>query len=560
MIKNKPELKVLYRVMTIVIVGVFVLLCSCTRDNNKETLIIFKESPKETDMSFSVSIPDSLISGPVTGRMFIMISRNDRREPRFQVGRTGVPFWGVDVEEMNTDEEAIIDANAIGSPLENIAEIPAGEYYIQAVFNKYTRFERSDGHILWMHKDQWEGQSWKRSPGNLYSEVSKVYIDPDKGEKISLKVTNLIPPLKEPEDTEYVKHIKIKSEILSEFWGQDMYLGATVLLPKGYNTHPNVYYPTVHYEGHFSTSSPFGFGRGGDFDKSWLGPNFPRFIAIKLQHPCPYFDDSYAVNSPACGPFGDAIHEELIPEVEKQFRCIPESYARVLTGGSTGGWISFALQVLYPQFYGGTWSFAPDPLHFSNVEGINIYEDKNAYYKIHEWRIVPTPNTIVPSTGLISLTSKQRNYYELAMGTKGRSGGQLDIWSAVFGPLGDDGYFKPLFNKKTGEIDAEVAKYWGEHYDMRNYLERNWDKIGNDLVGKLHVFCGDRDNYQLNFGAYETEKFLETTTNPYYAGSFTWGARGGHGFRPMSSVQMLLMMAQHIMKNTPSGGKKDWMY
>lgn len=557
---SKTEFRNLVWILTIICIGLIISLGSCTEDNNTETLIIFKESPKETGLIFTVSIPDSLCNEAVTGRMFVMISRSDRREPRFQVGRTGTPFWGVDVEELNAGEEAVIDYKAFGSPLESIAEIPAGNYFIQAVFNKYTRFKRSDGHVVWMHKDQWEGQSWKRSPGNIYSEVKKVYIDPANDNKISLQVTNVIPPVKMPEDTEYVKHLRIKSEILTEFWGHPMYLGATILLPQGYDTHPNIYYPAVHYEGHFSTSPAFGFGRGRDFDKTWLGKNFPRFIAIKLQHPCQYFDDSYAVNSPACGPFGDAIHEELIPEIEKQFRCIPESYARVLTGGSTGGWISFALQVLYPDFYGGTWSFAPDPLHFSNVEGINIYEDKNAYYKIHEWRTVPTPNTIVPATGMISLTSRQRNYYELAMGTKGRSGGQLDIWSAIFGPLGEDGYFKPLFDKVSGDIDSEVARYWGEHYDMRNYLERNWDKIGNDLVGKLHVFCGDRDNYQLNFGAYETEKFLESTRDPYYAGSFTWGARGGHGFRPMSSEQMLLMMAQHILKNTPPGGKKDWMY
>ena len=316
----------------------------------------------------------------------------------------------------------------------------------------------------------------------------------------------------------------------------------------------------MYQHGHFSLSAPFGFGWGRSLDSLWKGLNFPRFIAVKIQHPCPYFDDSYAVNSPAVGPYGDAIHRELIPEIEKRFRCIRESYARVLTGGSTGGWISFALQVLHPRFYGGTWSFAPDPLHFNNVEGINIYEDKNAFYKIHEWRKVPIPNTLIPSTGMIWLTSKQRNYYELANGTKGRSGCQLDIWSAVFGPLGDDGYFKPLFNKVTGDIDPGVVPYWADHYDMRNYLEHHWKTVGPDLVGKLHVFCGDRDHFQLNFGTYATEKFLETTRDPYYAGSFTYGAREGHGFRPMSTEQLLRMMAQHILKNTPPGKPKDWMY
>lgn len=534
------------------------LLFSMCSTAEKETMP--GKPVRDSKLKFEVSVPESVKDEDVTGRIFIMIAKTDRREPRFQTGRTGTPFFGVDVEGLEAGEPAVIDANTHGFPLESLEELPPGEYYVQAFLNVYTRFERSDGHVVWMHKDQWEGQSWKRSPGNIYSDVRKIYLDPGKDETIEFEVTNIIPPVEIPPDTKYVKRIKIQSKILSDFWGQPMYIGAVVLLPEDYDTHPDVYYPTVHYHGHFSLRPPLRFREGTDTYDAWTGRNFPRFIAITFQHPCPYFDDSYAVNSPNCGPFGDAIHEELIPEIEKLFRCIPEPYARVLTGGSTGGWISFALQVLYPDFYGGTWSFAPDPLHFNNVEGIDVYNDKNAYYKIHEWRTVPTPNTMDPATGIPLTTSKQRNYFELASGTKGRSGEQIDIWSALFGPVGENGYFKPLFDKYTGVIDPEVVEYWRDNYDMRNYLERNWSEIGEKLVGKLHVFCGDRDNYQLNFGVYETEKFLESTTDPYYAGSFTYGARGGHGWRPMSSTQMLQMMAQHIMKNTPPGGKKDWMY
>ncbi|MFC1562225.1 alpha/beta hydrolase-fold protein [candidate division KSB1 bacterium] len=516
--------------------------------------------PPHSNMKFEITIPRSIKSEPVTGRMFIIITRNDRREPRMQAARTGAPFFGVDVENLRPGTPAVIDENTHGSPLISLRQLPPGDYFVQALFNVYTRFDRADGHTVWLHNDQWEGQNWRRSPGNIYSDVQTIHLDPQTTRTVSLEVTNVIPPVEIPPDTKYVKRFKIQSRILTEFWGQPMYLGAVVVLPEGYDNHPNVRYPTVYSQGHFGLGGPFRLREGSDFYNTWTGPDFPRFIGVTLQHPCPYFDDSYGVNSPSVGPYGDAIHQELIPEIERRFRTIPEPYARVLTGGSTGGWISFAYQVYYPDFYGGTWSFAPDPVDFRNVEGINIYEDENAYYKIHEWFTVPTPNSRVPATGETALTSQQRNYYELASGTKGRSGEQIDIWSAVFGSLGEDGYFKPLFDKKTGEIDPEAAQEWKENFDIRYYLETNWSTVGPKLVGKLHVFAGTMDNYYLNVGVTHLERFLESTTNPYYAGSVTYGAHGSHGWRPMSTDQLLRLMAQHILENSPSGADRGWLY
>jgi hypothetical protein len=253
---------------------------------------------------------------------------------------------------------------------------------------------------------------------------------------------------------------------------------------------------------------------------------------------------------------------ELIPEIERRFRTISEPWARVLTGGSTGGWESLALQVWHPDFFGGTWSFAPDPVDFRNVEGINIYEDENAFYKTHQWDTVPTANSR-NTLGEVVFTSQQRNWFELVCGTKGRSGEQLDIWSAVFGPLGDDGYFEPLFDKYTGEMNPEVAEYWRDNYDIRHYLESNWSEVGPSLVGKIHIIAGDMDNYYLNVGCYSLQEFLESTTDPYYAGSFTFGARGGHGYRPpeFSGTRLYRVMADHITRHAPRGADtRSWKY
>jgi len=533
------------RVPTLVLilfVALAVALCGCAPS---------PDAPVGT--RFEISFSSAISEQPLTGRMFLVLTDSDVAEPRLQVGRYGPPLFGVDFEELAPGESVVVDADTLGWPSESLSEIASGEYYVQAVLNKYTRFERADGHVVWMHDDQWEGQDWRRSPGNAASAVQRLLIEPMENITHRIEVTETLPPIEVPPDTDRVKHIKIQSDALSAFWGKPMYIGATVLLPRGYQDNPEVSYPTVYQQGHFSLRAPFGFDGENDFSQAWMSDDFPRFIAVTLQHPTPYFDDSYAVNSANNGPYGDAIHQELIPQLESTFRMIPEGWARVLTGGSTGGWESFALQVFYPDFYGGTWSYAPDPLDFRNVEGVNIYEDGNAFYKQHEWYRVPTANTRFAPTGEVRLTSEQRNTMELVHGTKGRSGQQLDIWSAVFGPLGDDGYFKPLFDKETGVIDSEVAAFWRDNYDLRNILQSNWSELGPQLVGKLHVIAGDMDNFYLNVGVYHMQEFLESTSAPYYDGSFTFGARGGHGWRPYASDELLRVMADHIAANAPRG-------
>ncbi len=494
--------------------------------------------------------------------MFLILARTDEREPREQVGRYGTQFFGVDFSELKAGQEVTFDASILGYPIPSLSELETGEYFVQAVLNKYTRFERSDGFTLWMHMDQWEGQRWTRSPGNAYSRPQKISLNPSSSGPIRLTPDQIIPPVDVPPDTDWVKRIKIQSRLLTKFWGHPIFIGATILLPKGYKDHPDVQYPTVYQHGHFSLRAPFRFSEkiDNEFSGAWNSDRFPRFIAVTIQHPTPYYDDSYAVNSANNGPYGDAIHEELIPEIEKLFRCIPQSYARVLTGGSTGGWESFALQVFYPDFYGGTWSFAPDPLDFRNVEGINIYEYQNAFFKQYDWYRVPIINTRDSETGEIRLTSQQRITMELVNGTKGRSGQQLDIWSAVFGPVGEEGYTKPLYDKKTGRIDPEVAAYWKENFDLRHIMENNWEKLGPKLIDKLHIICGHMDNFFLNIGVYHMEKFLNGPKNIYRTGTFTYGP-GGHGWRPYSSVELLQKMATHITAHAPQDQDASaWKY
>jgi len=509
-------------------------------------------------LRFEISFAAAARSEPVTGRVFVMITRNGEREPRLQLNQVdGIPFFGVDVERLAPGGVAVIDQTTPGYPVDGLRDIPSGEYFVQAFVNVYSEFRRADGHVVWMHDDQWEGQHWEVSPGNLYSRPQRLRLDRDAGYAITLTADQVIPPVAIPPDTPSVQRFRFESPMLTTFWGRPIYLGATVLLPRDYDRE-TISYPVLYMQGHFSLAPPFRLREGTEFYDSWMADDFPRMIVVTFQHPNPYYDDSYAVNSVNVGPYGDALLGELIPEIEKRFRVIREPYARLLAGGSTGGWEALALQLFHPDFFGGTWSYCPDPVTFAGYEGVDIYEDGNAFYKQHEWYRVATPN-IRDIFGEPQITVAQKNKFEYVNGSKGRSGRQMDIWSAVFGPLGEDGYFKPLINQLTGEIDKDVAAYWREHYDLLHYMQRNWPTLGPKIVDKLHVYTGDMDTYQLDKAVVLMDQWMKTTTNPHYPGFFMYGDRKPHCWSgPVSQAERLREMAQFILRKKPEGTTTPW--
>jgi len=531
--------------------------------------------------------------------MLLLISTNDEREPRFQIsdGPATQQAFGIDVEGLDPGEEARFDASVFGYPVQSLADIKPGEYWVQGLLHIYETFHRADGHVVKLPIDRGEGQHWNRAPGNLYSIPEKITLDPSQDKVIRITLDQKIPPIPDPPETKYIKHVKIESKLLTEFWGRPMHLGAHVLLPEGFDEHPEARYPLCVFHGHF----PYDFGgfretppdpdlepdysgrfdvhgynriqqqAAYDFYRKWTGPDFPRMLIIEIQHANPYYDDSYAVNSANLGPYGDAITYELIPYIEEKFRGIGEGWARFLYGGSTGGWEALAVQVFYPDEYNACFAACPDPIDFRAYTIVNIYEDKNAYYEEGFWNRVPRPGRR-NYLGEISTTLEQTNHRELVLGTHSRSGDQWDIWQAVYSPVGEDGYPKPIWDKLTGEIDPEVAAYWRENYDLSHILERDWATLGPRLVGKLHIYCGDMDNYYLNNAVYLTEAFLESTTDPYYSGEVDYGDRAEHCWngdqeRPnhLSRLRYNEMyipkILDRIQKSAPAGADlTSWRY
>jgi hypothetical protein len=505
--------------------------------------------------AFAVSFPAERSAAPLDGRILLLISSDGAAEPRFQIGDSSSTqlVFGLDVDGLAPGREAILDAAAFGYPLRSLADVPAGEYYVQALLNRYETFRRADGHTVKLPPDKGEGQRWNAKPGNLTSEPRKIAWDPKAGAAIRISLDKEIPPIAPPKDTKYIRYERIQSKLLSDFWGRPMEIGACLLLPEGFDEHPQARYPLIVYHGHFpytfegfrpeppdadlkpDYSERFhitGYNRiqqeaAHQFYKDWTGPGFPRVILMEIQHANPYYDDSYAVNSANLGPYGDAIVRELIPFVEKKYRGLGRGWARFLYGGSTGGWEALAAQVFYPDEFNGCYAACPDPIDFQAYTVVNIYDHKNAYYADGPWKKTPRPG-LRNYLGEVGTTLEQANQAELAIATRGRSGGQWDIWQAVFGPVGEDGYPKPIWDKATGAIDPGVAAYWKEHYDLGHILERDWKTLGPKLQGKIHIYVGDMDNYYLNNAVYLVESILESTQNPYYAGEVKYGDRAEH--------------------------------
>jgi hypothetical protein len=512
-----------------------------------------------------------------------MISNNPDPEPRLQTRdyKECTPFFGVNVDGLAPDKSVTVDDTAYGYPLEHLNELPAGDYYVQAMLDVYTVFHRADGHIVKMHMDQWEGQQFQISPGNLYSDVQKLHLDaaagadPGSGARIRLEMNNVVPAMKAPVDTDYVKHVKFKSELLSNFWGQPIYIGATVLLPKDYDVNKGIKYPVNYEQGHFSTDSPGHFrpehspappaadeavgpGRPQEFGKEWLADKYPRMLYVTFQHPCPYYDDSYAVDSPSVGPYGQAITRELIPYIESHFRAIGKPYARILSGGSTGGWEALALQIFYPDYFGGAFAYCPDPVDFHFFQAVNIYDWPNAWYRKEGWIQVPVPGDR-NIDGIVLSTMKQQLNYERARGDRGRSGEQWDMWQAVFGPVGADGYFKPLIDPETGAIDKEVAAYWRDHMDLTQYLKSHWSQIGQSLAGKIHIWVGDMDTYYLNDAVHLIEQTLNGTTSPPCGCSVVYGPRKPHCWPgPFTLAERIKIMAEYVAERSPKDEDPSW--
>jgi hypothetical protein len=512
------------------------------------------------------------------GRLIFIVSKDMDGEPRMQVtwGIETQQIFGKDVNGWNPGDTVEMTADTPGDPLRTLADLRPGTYNVQGVLNVYETFHRADGHVVKLHADHGEGQQWNESPGNLYSKPQQININ--ESSIVEVDLTETISAIDTPKDTAFVRHLRIQSGLLSRFWGSPVFLEATVLVPRDFDS-SNQHYPVAFLQTHFD-GDPFSFREsppapdtsrgavsGYQFYQDWTSGRLPRILLVISRHPTPYYDDSYGVNTANAGPYGDALTNELYPAVEKQFRGIGEPWARVVFGGSTGGWMALAQQIFYPKYFGGAWGFCPDPVDFHAFQTVNVYEDENAYYDEGPFQRFPKLGGRLPDEHIL-FTMESLSRQEAILGTRGRSGGQMGAFNATFGPTDADGYPAELWNAENGEINPGVAEYWEEHCDLTAYLQRNWDRIGASLVGKLHITSGTKDTYYLDAAAHRMQAFLESTKvpgkGPYYAGSFDFGIDEPHcyvGDIP-EGVQMLTyytrIFGDYISHVAPKGVDMGW--
>lgn len=463
-------------------------------------------------LTFEVKLDAKLVSDkPPSGRVVLAIAKGKGRPNFTNTDPPANPVLGVDATAFTADKVVTLDGASDIFPLIKLNDLPAGEYTVQAIFATNRDINLPN------------------APGNRYSTPTTVKLDPAAGTKVSVTLDKTYEE-RRPTDSATYKYLHVPSKLLSDFHGREMVYRVGVVLPPNFEKDADKKYALLVHIGGFG-SRYTGVGRmSAD----------PRFVQILLDGAGP-FGDPYHVDSANNGPYGEALTTEVIPHVEKAFRCIGTGKARFTTGGSTGGWVSFALQVLYPDFFNGCWSQCPDSVTFESYELMNIYRDENAYVNRYGFDR-PSKRTI---NGDVVFTVRHENQLENVLGRGGRwelSGRDWASWNATYGPKGKDGLPVPLWDGKTGKIDKAVLDHW-KKYDLKLILEQNWKTLGPKLAGKVNIWVGDADDYFLNNAVHLLKASLDGQTEPKFDGRILIEMRKGHSSGGWTQKQMLDDMA-----------------
>ena len=496
-------------------------------------------------LTIEIAVSDSLLTSKTDGRVMVLFAPQGT-DPLDDLDVVTSPdlFFGKNVYQLSKAETVVLQGGSGNQPLYSVwgypnvslDDVEPGDYTIQAFLNPYETVTRSDGSTVTVKFPCGDGALPVDGPGSLFAEATNVTIT-GSPQTVQLTFDNITAvedftgseiggcSQGNYEDLDLLKYVKIRSDVLSDFWNRDMYIGANILLPSSYNaSDTTTRYPVIYNQGHWPANvGAYRYDptsddqRAIDFVSGWnsgLIPNtstpIPKFILVTIRHETPLYDDSYAVNTANLGPYGDGINDELIPYLESKFHMIAQPYARVQDGGSTGGWESAASLIFRPDLFGVCFSSYPDSLDFHRHQDIPLYTAKNAYVR-DDGSDIYSIRENVNGTLTNEITVAQENHWELTYGSNSRSSQQWDIWNAVFGAQGWNNYPLEPWDKVTGEIFPAAVEYW-KTMDLANHIVSHWDddlNLGVVLKNRIYVYVGSWDNYFLNEGVEAFRRTVE---------------------------------------------------
>ncbi|GAP91902.1 hypothetical protein SAMD00023353_7200500 [Rosellinia necatrix] len=541
-----------------------------------------------SNLRVQISVGDGILQGNVDGRVVLMFAPQGT-DPLEDTDVTSTPnkMFGMNVFDFGAEDIVTLSGGGpngtatgvTGFPLVSMDDVPAGTYRIQAFLNPYDKAKRSDGSEVHVKFPCGDGAPNVNGVGSLTTSAMDLQV---LGGPQTIKlVFDGVTPVEaftgkeiggcsqgNYVDETYLKYVKIRSRKLSEFWGRDMYVGASVLLPGGYNaSDKHTRYPVLYNQNHWTGSQgAYGYSYLDDFAAEWdkgviSGVNgapdrpAPKLIIVSFRHEAPFYDDSYGVNTANIGPYGDAINDELIPYIDGKFNTIAQPYARIQDGGSTGGWISAASLIFRPDLFGACFSSYPDSLDFHKHQDIPLYTNANAYQTAKGEKIVSI-RYFQGDTQVTLATVEQENHWEHVFGTSSRSSLQWDVWNAAFGAQGLNGYPLEPWDKVTGEIYPDAVEFWKE-MDLSNYIASNWDNkknLGKVLRGRIYIYVGTHDDYFLNEGVATFEKRVNGLGGPSWANvTITPGQTHGGNYQRRDTWDYLELVSRWVRDHGPQG-------
>lgn len=443
--------------------------------------------------TYTITLDPEARDEPATGRIVLFFSEESMPDPiHGPFFENPQPIASISIENLAPGDSLTIDNSAVTFP-ESLDRL-SGTMQVQAILDCDT----ATGSPL-------------HGSGNVYSDVVTVELSPDTSETIVLTLRHRTEPFTPQREADNLFYVELRSELLSDFYGSDVFHRAGVAVPLEYldPDWERRHWPAV-YE------IP---GFGGRHDSAWdyadmlntegIDEVAPIAAYIVLDPDGPFSHHGF-VDSANNGPRATALVTEFIPYLEDQFRLIARPEARLLNGHSSGGWSALWLQLNYPGVFGGCWSTAPDPIDFHAFQASNLYEDTSLYESGGDE--TPSFRRMTNFRGDMeaAMSVRQEAMMEYAIDPTGMSGGQWDAWEACFSPRdAETGMPRPMFEASSGTIDRHVVEHW-RRFDITQLVTSDWDRYGPVVMQHVRLSCGMLDSFYLERAVMRFKEAVES--------------------------------------------------